>query len=358
MRDYPLEKHVLPMGGVAVKDSEKLEALLNDPNYVAEVKWDGSRYLSIIGRFFSRRISDVDGIPVEKSDRVPHLSDHLSLFPGLILDGELYIPGKTSNEVTSILGAKADKAIQRQEEQGKLIYMVYDILMYQGEWLIDKPWHERRAILENVFPIVRNEYMKCPEYITTNKREFMERVIAEGGEGIMLKNINGKYIPGKKPAKNWVKVKTEIDDDVVIMGFKDAVKEYTGKEIETWPYWINPSGEKELVLNTYSVLDETVIDGEQVFVPKQGWVPVTKFFFNDWVGAVKFGKFNEQGDLVELGECSGITESLRKNMSENPDKYIGEVMEIKAMQKTKDGFYRHPQFSRMRDDKNASECLI
>lgn len=358
MRDYPLDKHVLPMGGNAVKDDAKLESFMSDPNYVAEVKWDGSRYLSIIGRFFSRRISDVDGIPVEKSDRVPHLSEHLSTFPGLILDGELYVPGKTSNEVTSILGAKAEKAIERQGEQGKLYYMVYDILMFQGEWLVDKPWHERREILERVFPIVRNEFMKCPEYVTENKKEFLAKVLAEGGEGIMLKNINGKYVPGKKPAKNWIKVKTEIDDDVVIMGFKDAVREYTGKEIESWSYWINPSGEKEFVINTYNVLDATLVDGERVFVPKEGWVPVTKFFFNDWKGAVKFGKFDANGNLIELGECSGITDELRKDMSENPHNYIGEVMEIKAMQRTKDGFYRHPQFSRMRDDKNSSECVI
>lgn len=359
MRDYPLDKHVLPMGGTSVKDGSKLEAFLSDPNYIAEEKWDGSRYSSIFGRFFSRRISDVDGIPVEKTDRIPHLAEHLSIFPGIILDGELYIPGKTSNEVTSILGAKADKAIERQEEQGNLLYMVYDILMLEGEWLIDKPWHERRAVLERVFPMVANDYMKLSQYVRTDKKEFLESILARGGEGVMLKNVNGKYVPGKKPAKNWIKVKTEIDDDVVIIGFKDAVREYTGKEIETWSYWLNPSGEKELVLSTYEVLDVKLLeDGEQVYMPIEGWVPVTKFFFNDWVGAVKFGKFNEHGNLIELGECSGITEELRKDMSENPDKYIGEVMEIKAMQKTKDGFYRHPQFSRMRDDKNASECVL
>ncbi|BFH11642.1 hypothetical protein WJ0W_005588 [Paenibacillus melissococcoides] len=77
-----------------MKDGAKLEAFLNDFNYIAEEKWDGSHYLSILGRFFSRQISDVVGIPMEKTDRVPHLSEHLSIFPGLILDGELYIPGK------------------------------------------------------------------------------------------------------------------------------------------------------------------------------------------------------------------------------------------------------------------------
>jgi ATP-dependent DNA ligase len=53
-----------------------------------------------------------------------------------------------------------------------------------------------------------------------------------------------------------------------------------------------------------------------------------------------------------------MKEELRKDISENPTKYQGECMEISAMERTKDGFFRHPQFLQMRDDKNQKDCII
>jgi ATP-dependent DNA ligase len=414
MSNYPLEKILLPMGAKEVKDEKKMEALWDDPNYVAEEKYDGSRYLSVGGRFFSRRISDVTGLPVEKTAQVPHLAAVLQEYPLLILDGEVYYEGMTSNEVTSIMGATPDKACRRQglgelkysEDRTKLYwrldesqdwqelskkdkedilslamplkYVVFDVLRdMDGNWLIDKPWRERRAYLEHIHQayILKQDGEVNVEISTVmyeNKREFYNLIMQQGGEGVILKNINGKYIPEKKPAWNWVKVKKHITDDVVIMGFKPPVREYTGKELDTWQYWENldKNNPKPVVKveGTYDKkfgLDE---DGRVKYVRRAGVVidtndfpmfePVTKFYYNDWIGAVKFGKYDKDGNLVELGECSGLTDELREDMSKNPDKYIGECMEIGAMEKTRDGFYRHPQFSRMRPDKNPKECVI
>lgn len=354
---YPLENILLPMGAKEVKDAKKMEALWDNPEYIAEEKLDGARYLSIGGRFFSRRISDVTGIPVEKTAQVPHLASVLEKYPNLILDGEVYYEGMTSNEVTSIMGSLPERAIALQEERGKLKYVVFDILRdLEGEWLIDLPWIERRKKLEEFHQtfILRDEnahYVDISTVVLTQKKEFYKAIVARGGEGVILKNINGKYIPDKKPAWNWIKVKKHITDDVVIIGFKPPVKEYNGKELDTWLYWEDPNGNKREVVYT----KEGMSNAELV---KFGFVPVTKFYFNNWIGAVKFGKYDKDGNLVELGECSGLTDELRKDMSENPDKYIGQVMEIGAMEKTRDGFYRHPVFNRMRPDKNPHECRL
>lgn len=355
---YPLKDILLPMGAKEVKDEKKMENLWDSEEYIAERKFDGVRMLSIGGRFFSRRISDVTGFPVEKTAQLPHLAAALQKYPLLILDGEIYYDDMTSNEVISITGSLPERAIALQEERGFLEYIVFDILRdIDGNWLIDLPWKERRKILKNTWlDIVRKdekamEFIDISVVVEENKKEFYQEVVASGGEGVILKNINGKYIPEKKPMWNWVKVKKHITDDVVIMGFKPPVKEYTGKELDTWLYWEDPNGNKREVVYT----KEGISNAELV---KFGFVPVTKFYFNNWIGAVKFGKYDKDGNLVELGECSGLTDELRKDMSENPDKYIGQVMEIRAMEKTRDGFYRHPQFSRMRPDKNPHECVI
>ena len=372
MSNYPLNEILLPMGAKEVKDEAKMENLWNSTEYIAEEKLDGARYLSIGGRFFSRRISDVTGIPVEKTAQVPHLASVLEKYPNLILDGEVYYEGMTSNEVTSIMGSLPERAIALQEERGKLKYVLFDILRdVDGKWLLDLPWKERRKKLEEfhqnlVYSREDNAAnIEISIVVSEDKREFYNLIMERGGEGVILKNINGKYVPEKKPAWNWVKVKKHITDDVVIMGFKPPVREYEGKELDTWEYWeFDETGDKYTRSQLIDFIYNSIHNGEQ-YDPEffqshleTFYTPITKFYFNDWIGAVKFGKYDKDGNLVELGECSGLTDELRKDMSENPDKYIGQAIEIGAMERTKDGFYRHPQFIRMRPDKNPSECVL
>lgn len=388
MADYPLTEIILPMNAKEEKKDAKLDALFDDPNYISEEKYDGVRELAIGGRFFSRKISDIDGLPVEKTDRVPNLHELLKPFPNLILDGELYYPGCTSAEVTSIIGAKPEKAIARQQELGWLKYIVFDILRdMDGNWLIDKPWYERRKILENTINHIAEMtvitdfdfFIGLSKVEYANKRGLLGKVFERGGEGIMLKNINGLYMPDKRPANNWVKVKKVLTADVVVMGFEDAVKEYTGDYPEAWQYW-EVTNESRPGWKGRCFVEEGFGEqaGQWAFtaLSKDGvtyntYTPVTRLYYNGWVGAIKFGQYEYEGEaegdfggsvpvmeLVELGQCSGLTDALREEIKANPDSFIGRVMEIKAMERTKDGFFRHPVYKGWRDDKNAKDCVI
>lgn len=394
MSNYPLDEILLPMGGTSVKDPAKLEELFKSDDYIAEEKFDGSRYLDVGGRFFSRKVSVKDGFPVEKTDNVPHLVDVLKAYPLLILDGEVYIRGSKSNDVVSIMGASKEKALWRQgfgelapyiinkkgkwrldsssewvdvpkKEIAELVarkgelkpvdYMVYDILRdMDGNWLTSLPWEERRGILEEQLETILSDHPKAADHITLSKyvtgedkKKFLEQIMEDGGEGVMLKNKQGLYFPDKKPRWNWVKVKQEITSDVIITGFKPAVREYDGDELDTWQYWENSQG--ELLNRPYQ---------DTAVLLELGFTPVKKFYFMGWIGAIEFSQYNDQGELVEVGYCSGIKEELRKDMTENPGKYLGECMEIGAMERTKDNYFRHPQFKRMRPDKNQRDCII
>ncbi|MCY8087235.1 hypothetical protein OZL46_14080 [Bacillus sonorensis] len=63
-----------------------MDELWESDEYAADEKYDGSHYISVGGRFFSRRESIKDGLPVEKTGNVPHLNEILKKYPLLILD--------------------------------------------------------------------------------------------------------------------------------------------------------------------------------------------------------------------------------------------------------------------------------
>ncbi len=336
--DYPLPQVLKIMKPKQLdlkkpNEAAKLQQYYKSPNYVAEEKIDGCHYVTVEGRFFSTRISDKTGQPVEKTSRIPHLNEALLKLgmPELILDGEISYPGWKSSDVISVMGCHPREAVRRQREDDTWMrYRVFDILRDpNGNWLMEQPWKIRREILESLEGLLRDV---CPQLeilpvVRSRKEQFLERILNDGGEGIVLKDINGLYFPGKRPTGNWIKIKMELDDDVVIIGFEAATRRYTGGDRANWLYW-------------------------------EDAVPVTKYHAMGWIGAIVFGKYDKTGKLVKLGTCSGINEIVRERMSKTPEAFIGQVITITAMERTSDGFYRHPRFTKFHHDKNPYECIV
>jgi len=310
------------------------EAMLDGSKYAAEEKIDGCHYLLIENRFFSTRISVRTLVPVEKTANLPHLVEAFEALnmDDLILDGEIVIPGGKSQDVVAITGSLPDLAIQKQEDSGYLHYRVFDMLRApRGNWITSLSWLDRRSLLEELLSYIDSPYIHLSEAVWLDKGSFLDHILNRGGEGIVLKHADRIYYPGKKPMWNWIKVKVESTDDAVIMGFEPPTILYTGKELETWPYW-------------------TIVNGINQ--------PVTKYFYHGWVGAAVLGKYNEDGELIRVGTCSGFDEALRKAFTEYPKKYVGKVAQIRLMEKTPDGAYRHPAFVALHSDKNSKECVL
>ena len=95
-------------------------------------------------------------------------------------------------------------------------------------------------------------------------REFLK----EGKEGLIIKDIEGIY--EQKRSKAFVKMKAHKTYDVVVMGYEEPTREYTGKELDTWELY-------------------------------EGDTPVTKYYYNNWIGAVIFGVWKD-GKLIEVGK--------------------------------------------------------
>ncbi len=99
---------------------------------------------------------------------------------------------------------------------------VFDVIFYNGENLIKKPFSERRKILVSM--ITDPEYLKikpAEQFITSNiseAEEFYQKSLEAGNEGIMVKNLAGIYKPGARVGYG-VKVKPTMETvDAVIVG--------------------------------------------------------------------------------------------------------------------------------------------
>lgn len=342
-----------------------LSEVCSNGEYFLEEKIDGAFYQFVKTEnhsyLFGRTVSKLSGILTEKSDNVPHLKEALSCLPaGTILIGEIYVPGGTSKDTVSIMGCLPALAIKRQEKE-PIHYYVHDIIAYDTVNLIDSPADLRYKILSAIWEkhnLNQYSFLRLATRIDEDMEAEISRILKSGGEGVVLKKKDYPYTPGKRPAWSTIKVKQMDSIDLICTGFCDATKEYTGKELATWEYW-EERGEQSQ-------------DGEYTWLLSEGryyedylhnphiYRPVTKPYFLGWKTAIRIGAYNDKGKLVDLGTVSsGLTDDNKREMTENPDLWLGHVVALDCMQiDKKEHTLRHPVFKCKREDKDAKDCVI
>lgn len=415
-----------PMLAKEIEDGDKQNECLCNSDYFIEEKFDGTRatlhFFEKYTRCFSRRVSEKTGWFCENSDSVPHIRD--LAFPelvGTIIDGEMFIPNRPFKDVASTLNCKWDKAIQRQEELGNIVFHAFDIMYYKGIRVEMLPLHRRKEYLQKVVDIINSKYIEMVKFYSCNSkipvrinsvhrlrvigeayptllkevnaldvsnnafinpvevspRAYYEYIVATGGEGVIVKPKNGKYY--YKRGWEYSKIKKFLTKDVIVLGFTPPTDDYKGKfpTVDKWDYW--ETVEKDII----DLSDSTTQEREQF---KQNWYPcecrpISKFYAMRWVGNIQFGvivtqeevnslpsskKFNvttrriESKDclVLEVGECSGFDESTRAYITEHKYELIGTTIEVKANELFKDtGKLRHPRFLRFRPDKSPLSCI-
>ncbi len=107
-------------------------------------------------------------------------------------------------------------------------FFIFDILLKDGQNLMDEPYAKRREILEKTLKAGRN--FKLVEYELTQDpqriNELYRKRTSEGYEGIIVKKADSYYVPGRT-GWNWVKMKQEetasgkLSDtlDCIVMGY-------------------------------------------------------------------------------------------------------------------------------------------
>ena len=337
-------------------DEVKLQKHITENETVAEEKFDGHRGLVHMtyegNRLFSRRVNK-DGWFSENTDQLPQIRD-IKVDPeyyGTVIDGEVLLPIAhcTCRDVQSVTGAKPDKAITYQLENGFAFLRAFDILYYKGINVMRMPYWKRKLLLLNVLESIKSDYIqfchlyatpktydklmelskgRLEEYTTLvdNYESLFRTFLQKDKEGLIIKDINAIY--EQKRTKSFVKMKAHKTYDCVIMGYEEPSKEYTGKELGKWEYW-------------------------------EDGTPVTKFYAMEWIGAIIFGVWKD-GKLVEVGRASGMDEQVREEISKNRKNYLNSVVEIEAQGiiNKETGSLQHPRFIMFREDKSSESCTF
>ena len=183
----------------------------------AEYKYDGTRFQFHRTKdrceIYSRRLENVTAAIPDVAELLKNATNH-----DVILDGEVIAveDGRPMPFQYVLRRFRRKHDVASHVDSIQLVPNLFDILYCDGEMLIDLPFEQRRARLEEV---VRSHV--APQLVSSDVDEiesFYRQALDDGHEGIMVKSLSAPYSPGAR-VREWVKIKPAVDTiDLVVTG--------------------------------------------------------------------------------------------------------------------------------------------
>jgi DNA ligase-1 len=99
---------------------------------------------------------------------------------------------------------------------------LFDVLYLDGKSYFDSTLREREQALKGVVSAAPGKFQLAERLVTKDLKEadeFYKRSLASGQEGLMVKNLEATYHPGRRVAGGWLKVKPIMETlDLAIIG--------------------------------------------------------------------------------------------------------------------------------------------
>lgn len=213
-----------PTKVMLAEKSENLEKALEDAkNPAIEFKYDGMR--TLIQKdgnkiwLFTRRLENVTK---QFPDLVEMCRRNITVEKAII-EGETL--GIRDGRPVSF--QELSKRIHRKYDIEKMVIEIpvqinlFDCLLVNNESLLDKKFSERRKKLEEIIHEEKGKFQLAEQIITTDLKKaekFYNRALDLKQEGVMVKNLDAPYQPGKRVGYMY-KVKPEKETlDLVVVG--------------------------------------------------------------------------------------------------------------------------------------------
>jgi bifunctional non-homologous end joining protein LigD len=291
------------------------EKLPTARGWLFEAKWDGYRTVAYI------RNGDAELRTRKDQDYTERFAAVASQLPRALRTSDCVLDG----EVCAIdeNGRASFSAMQRGGRP--LVYYVFDLLELEGEPLIQLPFTERRARLEQVLDR-RNKVVQLSEAFEDGAA--LERAAVDQGlEGVMAKRADSRYEPGRR-SRDWLKVKPgKQQQEFVIMGYTKG-KGRREKSLGSLVLAVNRGGELQYVGNVGTGFTEQEIERLVAKLrPLERSTPP--------LPAVP------KMPRVRKGDVHWVEPEL--------------VCEVEFVEWTHDGHLRAPSYQGLREDKSARE---
>lgn len=291
---------------------------LKRPNaYVFERKWDGHQCRLLVGFrpynvLLSRRVSSQTGKLAENQDKLPLLRDwNFGFRKRAVLEGELVHPDPARNS--------ADAA--HFIAQGLACFRVWDLIWWDDTYLrAATPLVERQQLLHSLLIGVKQHSERRIEVVETYLT--FTDAWANVAEGVVVKPRHGIG------TSDWARVLQQHTDDFIICGYADSsAVSYVDKG------WI-------ATVEFAQYVPVAMAERLNMLLVKVPGVPL-----------LYEGRY-----LAQIGTCSGFTQHIRQQLSENRELYLGSVIQVKYKQRLPSGRLRQPRYDGFRADKAAINC--
>ena len=196
-----------------------IERPFDSPKHLFEVKWDGVRTLAFIDdgrvRLQARSLNDT-------THQFPELRAIAAQLKGrrAVLDGEVvcFTPeGRPSfNRLQNRLNVREGPKNAMLADKFPVNYQAFDILYLDDQDLMDRPLLDRKQVLRDNFQ--SGDFAQVSDFILERGVDYFEAIDKLDLEGMVAKEIDSPYLPGKR-TRHWLKTKVSRSGDFVVGGY-------------------------------------------------------------------------------------------------------------------------------------------
>lgn len=308
---------IKPMLAESIDPSTDLKRY--EGTHVAQIKYDGTRVIVIKDGLDCKMMTR--SWKNDLAPRYPELVDQAMTCSRTryIIDAELIFIDRNTRR-GRFLNALATK----EERAGLIPYlMVFDVQNIGGDDMRHLTYQWRMPLIDQF----RRENMLPVQTFTKDFGLLFSNVVADGGEGIILKSLSGTYrcdgVNGNR-SKDWLKVKRSETADCFVVGLQTG----KGKTASTFG---------ALIVGQF-------VDGHPQIVGRVS-------------GMTDADRRSLCDEISAMPEYDGFTSMAGKRDIQRlviPEM----VVEVECMERTEDNMMRHPRFIRVRRDKAPTECVL